>query len=329
MGYAKEVVQRARERLAQKKADAESQAAARLQEAYARVPRLRQIDIQLRGTMAKAAQAVFAQGGDVLEAMEQVKAENQALQAQRKRLEQEYFAPGYLDAEPVCPECGGTGYLGSTMCGCLKELCMEEQRKELGAVFSGGESFENFRLDYYADTVIPQLKLSARNVMERNLDICCRYARSFTEDSGNLLMVGGTGLGKTHLALAIGRTVGEQGSSVCYESASSLFSKLEKARFSPSEENSRQAERFAQCDLLIIDDLGTEMPGQFVTAALYALLNQRLMERKSMVITTNLNVEEAGKRYSNQIASRLYGEFVRLTFLGSDIRVLKSRGELV
>ena len=329
MGYSKEVVQKAREQLAQKRADAESQAASRLQEAYARVPRLREIDIQLRGTMAKAAQAAFTQGGDVLEAMERVKAENQALQAERALLEQTHFAPGYLEGEPVCPKCGGSGYLGSTMCECLKELCILQQRKELGAVFSGGESFDSFRLDYYSDAVIPQLKLSARNVMERNLDICTRYARGFGEGSGNLLMVGGTGLGKTHLALAIGRAVGEQGSSVCYESAASLFSKLEKARFSPSEESGRQAERFSQCDLLIIDDLGTEMPGQFVTAALYALLNQRLMDRKSMVITTNLNVEEAGKRYSNQIASRLYGEFTRLTFLGSDIRVLKSRGELV
>lgn len=329
MGYSKEVVQRARERLAQQKADAESRNLARLQQAYGQVPRLRQIDIQLRGTMAKAAQAAFSQGGDGMKALEQVKAENQALQAERKLLEQTYFAPGYLDAEPVCPECGGSGYLGSTMCSCLQALCREEQAKELGAVFSGAEGFDNFRLDYYPDTVIPQLKLSARTVMERNLDNCRRYARSFSPDSGNLLMVGGTGLGKTHLALAIGRAVGEQGCSVCYESAASLFSKLEKARFSPSEENTRQAERFSQCDLLIIDDLGTEMPGQFVTAALYALLNQRLMERKPMVITTNLNVEEAGKRYSNQIASRLYGEFVRLTFLGSDIRVQKSRGALV
>ncbi len=329
MGYSKEVMQRARERLARQKADVESMNAARLQQAYAQIPRLRQIDMQLRATMAKAAQAVFSQGGDVLEAMEQVKAENLALQEERKLLEQTYFVPGYLDGASVCPECGGSGYLGSTMCGCLKALCREEQAKELGSVFSGTERFDNFRLDYYSDTVIPQLKLSARTVMERNLDSCRRYARGFGQDSGNLLMVGGTGLGKTHLALAIGRTVGEQGCSVCYESAANLFSKLEKARFSPSEENTRQAERFSQCDLLIIDDLGTEMPGQFVTAALYALLNQRLMERKPMVITTNLNVEEAGKRYSNQIASRLYGEFIRLTFLGTDIRVQKSRGALV
>ena len=329
MSYSKDVIQRARAKLAQQKADAESRNAAKLQQAYSQQPRLRQIDTNLRLTMAKAAQTIFSQGGDAAQVMEQVKAENLALQEERTLLVQTCFAPGFLEEETVCKHCGGTGYLGAVMCSCLAELCMQEQRKELGAVFSGNENFDNFRLDYYPDTVIPQLKLSARSVMERNLDTCRRYARTFSAHAGNLLMNGGTGLGKTHLALAMGRAVGEQGFSVCYESAAGLFAKLEKARFSPSEENSRQAERFSQCDLLIIDDLGTEMPGQFVTAALYALLNQRLMEQKAMIITTNLNVEEAGKRYSAQIASRLYGEFTRLTFLGSDIRVLKSRGELV
>ena len=86
------------------------------------------------------------------------------------------------------------------------------------------------------------------------------------------------------------------------------------------------AEKLENCDLLIIDDLGTEMPGQFVTATLYGLLNQRLLSGKPMIITTNLNVEETSKRYSPQIASRLYGEFTRLTFLGTDIRVLKNGG---
>lgn len=326
MAYSMEVVRRARAALAQQRADRESQNLANLQRAYEQVPRLRQIDMQLRRTMAAAAQAVFAQGGDVEAAINRAKEENQALQAERKLLEQAHFAPGFLEETPICESCGGTGYVGASMCQCLKKLCLQEQRKELGAIFSGSESFETFDLDCYSDAVIPQLKVSARTVMERNLENCRRFARGFGKDSGNLLIAGGTGLGKTHLALAVGRAVGEQGYSVCYETAISLFSKLEKAKFTPTEENRREAERLEECDLLIIDDLGTEMPGQFVTAALYGLLNQRLMERRSMIITTNLNVEDANKRYSPQIASRLYGEFRRLTFLGSDIRVMKNRG---
>ena len=147
-----------------------------------------------------------------------------------------------------------------------------------------------------------------------------------SEGSGNLLLNGGTGLGKTHLALAIGKAVGEMGYSVCYETAVSLFAKLEQDKFASSEETRRATEKLETCDLLIVDDLGTEMTGQFTTSALYGLLNARLMSRKAMVITTNLNVEDASKRYSPQIASRLYGDFVRLTFVGSDIRVLRNRG---
>lgn len=325
MGYSMEVLTRARAKLAQQRSDRESENNARLQQAYAQVPRLRQIDMLLRQSMAKAAQAAFLGGGDAQAAMEAVKQENLALQAERKALVEASFAPGWLENAPICPHCSGAGYLGSEMCGCLKALCVQEQRKELSVIFSGNERFENFRLDYYSDAVLPQVRVSPRAVMEKNLDYCRQYARHFAEGAGNLLLVGGTGLGKTHLALAMGRAVGEQGCSVCYESAAGLFTKLEKAKFYPSEESLREAKKFETCDLLIIDDLGTELPGQFVTAALYALLNQRLMAGKAMVITTNLNVEEAGQRYSPQIASRLYGEFYRLTFLGEDIRVMKNK----
>lgn len=325
MPYTKEVVSRARARLAQQRADRESMIAARQQEAYGKVPRLGRIDAELRQTMAMAAQAVFSEGGDVATAMERARTENQALQAERKALLEAHFAPGWLDETPICKTCGGSGYVGTAMCQCLKALCVEEQRKELGSIFSGKESFTSFQLQYYSDAIVPRMKASARQLMQRNLDSCIRYARSFGPDAGNLLMVGNTGLGKTHLALAVGKAVGEQGYTVCYETAISLFSKLEKAKFVPTEENRREAERVENCDLLIIDDLGTEMPGQFVNVALYGLLNHRLMLRKPMVITTNINIEDAAKRYTGQIASRLYGEFVRLTFLGTDIRILRNK----
>lgn len=321
MSYSSEVLSRARAVLAQQKADRESENAARLQAAYARSPRLKEIDMALVSTMAQAAQAAFLRGTDGKETLEQVREANLQLQQERKLLAQLLE----LTEKPVCPHCGGKGYVGAEMCHCLKELCKAEQRKEMGAAFQNA-GFDSFQLDYYSDAVIPQLKTSHRAVMQKTLESCRRYARSFTMDSGNLLLSGGTGLGKTHLALAIGAAVGEQGYSVCYETAAGLFSKLEKAKFTPSDENSREAEKLERCDLLILDDLGTELPGQFVTAALYGLLNSRLLSKRPMVITTNLNVEEAGTRYSPQIASRLYGEFKRLTFLGSDIRIMKSRG---
>ena len=320
MAYAKDVVIRARGVLAQMKADRESQAASRLAQAYEQLPRLREIDIALRSTMAAAAQAVFAQGGDARAAMEQAKQENLALQAERKHLIAEHFAPGYLDETPACPHCGDTGYIGSTMCRCLLQLCAREQHKELGSAFRGGESFENFRLDYYSSAIIPQVKTSARSVMEKNLNHCRDYARLFAHGAGNLLLFGSTGLGKTHLALAIGSSVGNQGFSVCYETAISLFDKLQKARFTPNEETLAQAERLEKCDLLIIDDLGTEVMNQFTSSCLYNVINTRLSMRRPTVISTNLTSDGLVARYGERVVSRLFGEYCPLHFVGGDVR---------
>ena len=162
--------------------------------------------------------------------------------------------------------------------------------------------------------------------MERNLRICRTYALTFSNNSGNLLFIGGTGLGKTFLSACIARSVADRGYSVIYETSSHLFSKLEKAKFNPNDDNRREAAKFEMCDLLIIDDLGTEMPGQFVVSALYSLLNDRILSEKSMVISTNLNADELSRRYSPQIASRLLGNFDCRRFVGEDIRVLKNRG---
>lgn len=326
MAYSKEAVARARQRLADAKVDRESENRARLAESYAKVPRLKEIDILLRRTMAAAAQTVFTQGGDAQAAMERVRQENLTLQQERAALLREHFPEGYLDEQPICRLCGGSGYVGSHMCSCLDSLCRQEQQKLLGTLGNGSESFQGFRLDYYPATVDPRYGASPRAIMERNFRLCKEYAMQFTANAGNLLFIGGTGLGKTYLAMCIAKTVAAGGFSVVYESAIDLFNKLERAKFAPSEDTLREVQRIEGADLLVVDDLGTEMPGQFVTAALYGLLNGRLLGGKPMVITTNLNVEEAGKRYSAQIASRLYGDFSRLTFVGSDIRVMKNRG---
>ena len=326
MAYSKEVVQRARARLAQAKEDRESENRQHLAEAYDQVPRLRQIDILLRRTMAMAAQAVFASGGDVQAAMAEAKQQNQALQQERAWLIDSNFEEGFLDETPICDRCGGTGYMGSQMCECLAELCRQEQKKELTLLSGGKESFNQFRLDYYPDRADPKLGVSPRAIMERNLRTCRTYTATFSQSSGNLLFNGGTGLGKTFLSACIARGVADKGYSVIYETATHLFNKLEQAKFNPSEETRQEAAKFTACDLLIIDDLGTEMPGQFVTAALYSLLNDRLLSGKPMIISTNLNVDEIHRRYSPQIASRLQGSFHQLIFLGEDIRILKNRG---
>ena len=326
MAYSSEVVQRARNRLAQAKEDRESENRQHLAEAYAKVPRIREIDIQLRRTMAQAAQAAFLQGSDGKELLEKARIQNLELQQERALLAYENFEEGYLDETPICEVCGGTGYIGSNMCECLAELCRQEQKKEISVLSGGKESFSQFRLDYYSDYTDSKYGASPRTIMERNFQNCKKYALSFSANSGNLLFIGGTGLGKTFLSACIARAVADRGFSVVYETAGHLFSRLEQAKFGGGEDARKEITKYNTCDLLILDDLGTEMPGQFVTAALYGLLNDRLLYNKPMVISTNLNVDEIARRYSPQIASRLHGSFNRLTFVGEDIRVLKNRG---
>ena len=328
MAYSSEIIARARARLEQAKAERESENEEHLRRAYVRYPRLRELDRELRITMAEVARETFRGSEDRAQRIAALREKNMALQQERAwLLESSDLEEGYLDDSPICPICGGRGYVGSQMCECLLELCRQEQKKELTNLIGGSrESFEGFKLGYYSEEPDPNLGVSPRTVMSKTLSACRRYAQTFGPQSGNLLLSGDTGLGKTYLSACIARAVADGGHSVVYESAPHLFSNLESARFrGDNGEAKKAAERYNQCDLLIIDDLGTEMVNQFTISALYTLVNDRLMENLSTIISTNLNTEDIGRRYSPQIASRLTGSYRRLAFVGSDIRIQKSR----
>ena len=325
MAYSSSVVRRARNRLEELKTQREALQNSRLQEIYQALPRVREIDRELRSSMILAVQASFAKGEDSKDALAQVRQANLALQAERKELIAKSFPLDYLDDSPICTLCGGTGYIGSTMCRCLNDLCRQEQKKEISLLSCGEHRFSDFRLDFYSAEKDPTYGASPRAIMTHTLEVCRKYAENFTKNSGNLLFNGSTGLGKTLLSACIACEAAEKGYSVAYESAPHLFSKLEKNRFHPSEESAEAVAKLENSDLLIIDDLGTELPGQFVVASLYALVNDRLLAGKPTIISTNLNISEIRERYSPQIASRLQGQYQLLPFVGQDIRVLKNR----
>ena len=181
MAYSAEVVKRARARLAQAKEDRESENRQHLAEAYARVPRIKEIDLELRRTMARAAQAAFQRGSDGRELLEQARRNNLELQQERAILAMEHFEPGYLDESPICDSCGGSGYIGSAMCECLQELCRQEQKKEVSILSGSKDTFNQFRLDYYPDQVDRNLGVNIRSVMEKTFQTCRRYALTFTD----------------------------------------------------------------------------------------------------------------------------------------------------
>ena len=319
MAYSYTIVQRAMARLQSEKEQNEQSSRARIAAIYEKQPRLGEIERELRRTAAHVLAATFRRQGDPVAAMQQLKKDNLALQQERDWiLQAEGLEPDDLTVQPICPTCGGTGYVGAVMCECLKELCRQEQKKELTNLF-GAESFEKFRLDLYPEQYDNQLKRSPREVMNRTYHDTLSYAQNFTCTSPSLLFVGATGLGKTYLSACIARTVADRGFSVSYAPVGQLMAAFENEKFRPQPDTSCTEEYFS-CDLLIIDDLGTEMTTQFTISALYQILNTRLMGAKPTIVSTNLPLGDLSARYSEQIASRLLGAYRLYKFYGDDIR---------
>ena len=325
MAYSEAVLQRAQARLAQARQQHDEETRSRIEAIYAQQPRLRQIDQTLRQTAARIMAVSFRRGEDPTAAMAELKKENLALQQERDwLLESNDIDPDDLSPAPLWPRCGGTGYVGAVMCDCLRELCRQEQKKELSQLLgSGKESFEHFRLDLYPAEYDPKLGASPRKLMQYVYNNALHYARTFTLESGSILMIGATGLGKTFLSACIARTVADRGYSVLYSTAMQLFSDFETAKFARSTESADASRKYFTCDLLIIDDLGTEMTTQFTVSALYQIVNTRLLEGRPTIISTNLPAAELKQRYSPQIASRLLGVYECYSFAGDDIRMLK------
>ena len=321
MAYSEEVIRRAQARLAQEKADCESESNARIETIYRQYPRLREIDRAMRHSVAKAVSAAFRKGIDTTAAIQTIKEENLALQREREWiLEANDLDESLLEPTVICSKCGGSGYHGAIMCECLQELCRQEQKKELSSLLGGKETFESFRLDYYSTEPDPNFGVSPRQLMQLTFQHCRRYARDFSRKSPSLLFTGGPGLGKTFLSACIARTVADSGFSVVYDTAGKLFSDFEAAKFGGRSED--LTIKYLACDLLIIDDLGTEMTTQFTQSVLYQVINTRLMEEKPVIISTNLTDEALRQRYAAPIVSRLTGSYQVCQFLGQDIRQL-------
>ena len=330
MGYEQSVLRRATARLeAQRKAREEAQERLR-SEIYAKLPRVAAIDRELRRTITQIIAASLRDGSDPVPAIGVIRDKNLSLQAEKAALLTEHGYPAdALDDKPACPKCSDTGWVGANMCACLKALCTEEQIRELSKLLDLGEqSFDSFSLDYYSPLPWPGESLSPRENMELVYEVCLNYAQKFGRFYfKNLFLSGAPGLGKTFLSACIARSVSEQGRSVVYDTAGNIFAQFETRKFQRDAEGVQTAldetRRYLTCDLLILDDLGSELTTQFVQSALYELLNTRLVANRHTVISSNLTMEEAARRYSPQIASRLIGEYHVLHFFGDDIRLLK------
>ena len=329
MAYDGKLLARARAELDRQRSENRDEMQRRYTLACARVPQLRQIDAQLRAHMAQLVRLTIGKGPDLQERLKELREENLDLQMRRAELLTEAgFGADYLDEIVSCPLCRDTGVYEGGVCRCLDRLYNQELTRELGTLMRrGDERFESFDLSLYPAEADPATGLVPREVMRRVSEACRRYAENFSDASANLLFQGGTGLGKTFLSACIARVAAERGFSVCYDTASAALDNYEKAKFARDTEEGEAAavrvKRMESCDLMILDDLGTEMPTPMAQSGLYTLVNNRLVNGKKTIVSTNLSNEELNRRYTPQIASRILGEFQCLPFVGTDIRRLR------
>ena len=314
------ILARAREQIGHTHANNVAEHYLRQEKIYSQIPEIRRIDDRLRAQMSELVGLTIKRSADLSDALKTLEDESLALQAKKAELLHTAGYPvDYLEDIYSCPKCKDTGFIGSQMCSCLIEEYNRQLTSELSTLLKNSdERFENFDLSLYGE---------AREAMGIVYDTCREYASSFSERSMNLLFQGGTGLGKTFLSACIARVVAQNGHSVCYDTAASALEAFEMKKFARDAEAAEKAatrvERMLECELMILDDLGTEMLTQISISALYTLINTRLVEGKKTIISTNLTDAELARRYTPQICSRINGEFLKLPFAGTDIRKLK------
>ncbi|MBR5095024.1 MAG: ATP-binding protein [Oscillospiraceae bacterium] len=331
MPYEGKLLGRARAQLEARRMANMAEQQRRTIQVYSRVPEIRQIDDTLRAQMAEVVRLTIARKPDLVQQLEALAKSNQDLQMRRvELLVENSFPQDYLDEIVSCPKCRDTGELDGGICDCLLVLYNQELTKELGVLLqTGDESFSRFDLGLYSDEPVVG-GLSPRRHMARILEICRKFADNFPQVSSDLLFRGAPGLGKTYLSACIARVVADKGCSVCYDTASAALDAFERQKFArdpgEAEEAARRVRQMLSCDLMILDDLGTEMVTPMSLSALYTLLNTRMLHDRRTIISTNCSEEDLRRRYTPQICSRLEGEFLLLPFVGEDIRkILRQR----
>lgn len=317
MGFSRAVYKEAFEIKKDKKNRATAQYEKVKAELYAANPRLTEIENRQRALGSAA--AIAAMAGDE-NGVAQMRSEIDTLKAEKDKLLGVVSLPS---VQYECAVCKDSGYKpDGKICDCVEKIAREISYKALREEMPIDDSrFDDFDLKYYSDEKIGTV--SPKKRMTQVLKICREFALNFDKDGGNLLLLGGAGLGKTHLSLAIANEVLTGAHSVIYMSVQNMINKLSAETFSYSG-STDVSDSILDCDLLIIDDLGSEMSTSFSQASIYNIINTRIMRNKSTVISTNLNLDEIERQYTARVSSRIIGNYTMLQFLGADIRQQKA-----
>ncbi len=322
MPYTNQLYARIREEYRTKYRRAEEAADLRRAEIWAKIPAVAEIDRALRLT-GSACMEVAMRGGDVEAEIQEVRHRNAELRATRAALlEAAGYPADYTVPRYECEACHDSGFVLDRMCTCMRRDLINAAYDASGVGdMLREQTFDSFDLSYYEQDPVAHKRMTQIYHKMR------QYADTFVSGtSGSLVLFGGTGLGKTHLSSAVARTVIDKGYDVYYVTAVGLLAEFEARRFGSASIGDSESDDPTRCystDLLIIDDLGTEVNNQFTSSVLYDLINTRLIRRRATIISTNLAQDEFRKRYYDRITSRVLGEYTVLPFMGKDVRALK------
>ena len=308
----------------QKQLDNEHQLREHYRQAYSFIPELEELDHSISAMSVQKARRLL--DGDS-QALSSLKEDLNSLIAQKKRLLQSHGLPAdYLELHYNCPDCQDTGYIGTEKCHCFKQAIVEllYTQSNLQEVLDK-ENFSTCSLSYYSNNHIdPLTGRSSLESMQTALKVCHDFVDTFSDEFHNILLYGDTGVGKTFLSHCIAKELIDKSFSVVYFTAAQLFDILAKNTFGKKEEQNLQAQELIyDCDLLIIDDLGTEFSNTFTVSQLFNCLNERILRQKSTIISTNLALEDIKSIYSERTFSRISSNYTILRLTGDDIRIQK------
>ena len=319
MSFNREDYKNVKESFDTRRKKAVEEAEERKAQVCAGVPEMKNICAGLEATGPKVYYAALEGKQDYEKRLSNIKYETETLlKRQKELLLANGYPEDYLDIKYRCPLCRDEGNINGKMCSCMRAELVKAGYESAGiAGLCDKMSFDTFDLSYYTGEDRRNMELILQKVKE--------YAESFCGvGSGSMLFIGGTGLGKTHLSVAVIKRVTERGYYCVYTTSDKLFADFREERFRSADDKSpSKTAKYSECELLVIDDLGTELNGRDIVPFLYSLLNQRINSGASTVISTNLSHRELLDVYDERIVSRLFGEFLPYKFSGKDVRMQK------
>ncbi len=295
----------------------------RIAMAYRQLPRLKEIDDAIASTSVSSARKLLE--GDS-NARNVLKAELANYRAERLALLHSLEYPAnYFEPIYTCSDCKDTGYMNGQKCHCLKQAIIDlvYTQSNIQEILER-ENFSTFSYDYFSDTDInPTTGLTSLETMRKAVEECQRFIDDFDNKPKNLFLYGDTGVGKTFLSNCVAKELLDRGYSVIYFTAFQLFDILSKGVFEKDADAIAAHQNLFDCDLLIIDDLGTEFANSFTTSQLFLCINERILRQKSTVVSTNLNMNQMVELYSERTLSRISSNYSIIKLFGDDIRIKK------